>query len=223
VKSRLSVIEHTISFRVDDGGSSIVTSGNASIQIPFLKFAAIPSLPLASANGAEMASSFLEVGKNAKTNFDVAMILDTTGSMATGTKLADLKAAAKDLVDVLVWENQGQFYSKIAVVPYATAVQVGSYAESVRGKVSGSYCYVMGRLYYKFRKPREKPRPTQLTPAWWLERGSNRRRVGLVSALAGMGSALRERLARLRRVDDLEFNGVDGAVVPLAIATPVVR
>lgn len=75
------------------------------------------------------------------TNLEVALVLDITGSMR-GQRLVDLKTAANDLVDVLVRENQtdtdpqnGLPYSKMAIVPYAMGVNVGGYADAVRGAV----------------------------------------------------------------------------------------
>lgn len=77
------------------------------------------------------------------TNLEISLILDVTGSMdaiPTGSKtkkVDDLKAAAKDLIDIVVWGDQSKYYSKVAIVPYANAVNVGSYAENVRGPVKG--------------------------------------------------------------------------------------
>jgi len=38
----------------------------------------------------------------------------------------DLKAAAKDLVDIVIWDDQSAYTSKIALSPFAPAVNVGS-------------------------------------------------------------------------------------------------
>ena len=68
------------------------------------------------------------------TNLEVAIVLDITGSMA-GQKIKDLRAAAKDLIDMVVQDVQTPYYSKAALVPYAAAVNVGSYAAGARGAV----------------------------------------------------------------------------------------
>lgn len=64
-------------------------------------------------------------------NLDLAMMLDVSGSMS-GSKIADLKTAAQDAIDILITP-----YSKdrvrIAFNTYATAVNVGDYAEAVKG------------------------------------------------------------------------------------------
>lgn len=76
-----------------------------------------------------------EVVRNSN-NVEVALVLDTTGSMG-GQKLTDMKTAAKDLVDIVVQDIQTPYYSKMAIVPYSMAVNVGSYANSVRGYQAG--------------------------------------------------------------------------------------
>ncbi|WP_332765013.1 TadE/TadG family type IV pilus assembly protein [Phenylobacterium sp.] len=73
-----------------------------------------------------------EVVRNSN-HVEVALVLDTTGSMS-GQKLTDMKTAAKDLVDIVVQDIQTPYYSKMAIVPYSMAVNVSStYANSVRG------------------------------------------------------------------------------------------
>ena len=72
---------------------------------------------------------------------EIALVLDQTGSMA-GQKIANLKLAAKDLVDIVIWDNQtDDYYSKVAIVPYAAGVNVGAYAPSVRGLIA-SGCFL---------------------------------------------------------------------------------
>jgi Flp pilus assembly protein TadG len=65
-------------------------------------------------------------------NVETALVLDVTGSMA-GQKLADLKVAAADLVRLIVQDQQIPFYSKVAVVPYSSGVNLGDLADDVRG------------------------------------------------------------------------------------------
>ncbi len=73
----------------------------------------------------------------ASQNLEVALVLDVTGSMA-GTKIADLRSAAQDLVDIVVRQEQTPFYSKVALVPWSMGVNAGAYADSVRGAVTGT-------------------------------------------------------------------------------------
>ncbi len=55
---------------------------------------------------------------------EVAMMLDITGSMS-GSRIADLKSAASDLVNILV--NDGEDEVRVALAPFSHAVNVGPY------------------------------------------------------------------------------------------------
>jgi Flp pilus assembly protein TadG len=68
-------------------------------------------------------------------NVEVALVLDTTGSMA-GQRLTDLKAAATELVTTVVRPEQEPYYSKMALVTYSTGVNLGSYATQARGPIT---------------------------------------------------------------------------------------
>lgn len=73
----------------------------------------------------------------ASTNLEVALVLDVTGSMY-GSKMTDMKTAAKDLIDMVISDVQSPYYSKAALVPFSLGVNAGSYAASVRGPVIGT-------------------------------------------------------------------------------------
>jgi Flp pilus assembly protein TadG len=84
------------------------------------------------------ATALLQVGGNSNdSSIEIAMMLDVTGSMCDPcTKISDLKAAAKDLIDIVVWDNQSTTTSRVALAPFAEAVNVGStLAPLVRGTV----------------------------------------------------------------------------------------
>lgn len=80
-----------------------------------------------------------DVDRSAR-NIEVALVLDTTGSMDKDGRIGDLRAAAKELVEIVVQPEADQtpFYSKVAIVPYSMAVNVGDYAASARGAIAGS-------------------------------------------------------------------------------------
>ncbi|MBU3919259.1 TadE/TadG family type IV pilus assembly protein [Hyphomonas sp.] len=65
-------------------------------------------------------------------DIEVSMIVDITGSMS-GSRITALRQAAKDLVDIVVKDDQTPYYSKLAMVPYSVAVNTGSYAAAARG------------------------------------------------------------------------------------------
>ncbi len=76
-------------------------------------------------------SSHSEVNRSSK-NIEVALVLDITGSMA-GQRIIDLKAAAEDLVDIVVQDVQTPYYTRMAIVPYSMGVNLGGYADAARG------------------------------------------------------------------------------------------
>jgi Flp pilus assembly protein TadG len=88
-----------------------------------------------------------QVVRNSK-NLEVSLVLDVTGSMNTGTRIADLRSAAQELVDIVVKDQQTPFYSKVAVVPWSSGVNLGSLADQARGPATP---------------------PTGVTAASWLE------------------------------------------------------
>lgn len=77
-----------------------------------------------------------EVDRSSK-NIEVALVLDITGSMG-GQRIIDLKAAAKDLVDLIVQPVQTPYYSKVALVPYSNSVNPGTWVTTARGAIGGS-------------------------------------------------------------------------------------
>ncbi|NWG71737.1 MAG: pilus assembly protein TadG [Parvularculaceae bacterium] len=81
-------------------------------------------------------TSDTEITRRGSGNIELALLLDTTASMA-GSKITDLIAAAKDLVNIVVDDEQTPFYSKVALVPYGASVNLGSYASTVRGSITG--------------------------------------------------------------------------------------
>jgi hypothetical protein len=72
-------------------------------------------------------------GQNDGYDMETSLMLDITGSM-DGTKITDLRVAAKDLIDIVVWEDQSQHKSRVAIAPFSSHVNVGSYAATVTGK-----------------------------------------------------------------------------------------
>ncbi len=90
----------------------------------------------------------------ASRNVEVAMALDITGSMDNcsrncppTSKLEDLQAAAKELVDIVVQDQQTPFYSKVALIPYAAGVNVGSSAISARGPLDTTTHNISGATW----------------------------------------------------------------------------
>lgn len=77
-----------------------------------------------------------EVNRSAK-NIEVGLVLDITGSMA-GQRIIDLRAAAAQLVDIVVQPVQTPYYTRMAIIPYSIGVNMGSYANAARGAPIGA-------------------------------------------------------------------------------------
>jgi Flp pilus assembly pilin Flp len=82
----------------------------------------------------ELSAAFSAEAMQGSVNLEVSLSLDVTGSMA-GTRIRDLKVAAKELVDVILQNNRGETTAKIALVPYSQAVNAGTYATALRGPI----------------------------------------------------------------------------------------
>ncbi len=109
-------------------GNEITGTTNSTVDTPFLNVIGIGNLPVKLT-----AKAILAADGNAGSHVEVSLMLDTTGSMG-GSKMVDLKAAAKDLVDIVVWDDQSNFTSRIALAPFSRYVNVGTtYFNTVTG------------------------------------------------------------------------------------------
>lgn len=57
---------------------------------------------------------------------EIALVLDITGSMWSGSRITQLRSAASDLVKILFGDNQTRDNLFIGIVPYVTSVNIGS-------------------------------------------------------------------------------------------------
>ncbi len=108
-----------VSFTPDMQQATFTMIGETTVPTPFL------SLVKQSITVSTRGQALIAGGGNAGTNLEVSMMLDITGSMA-GSKITDLKAAAKDLIDIVVWADQGEFTARVALAPFSSAVNAGS-------------------------------------------------------------------------------------------------
>jgi Flp pilus assembly protein TadG len=72
-------------------------------------------------------------------DLELGMALDITGSME-GQKLEDLKAAAKDLIEVLLPGGDQPNKVRIGLAPYSASIRLGSYASTVSNGASRDGC-----------------------------------------------------------------------------------
>lgn len=122
-QSRFTVVNDTIKFAVGDDGQSVVSTGNAYVTTPFLGLINIHVLPVLDEAGHEHPKSEFGVGGRQKLDLEVSLMLDVTASMK-GAKLDDLRAAAKDLINIIVDEDQSQSKSRVAIIPTSEGVRV---------------------------------------------------------------------------------------------------
>lgn len=120
---RFHVQNDTVNFEVRDNGTTVLATGHAHIQTPFMALAAVGTLPLFVASEAPEAKT----AQNSAANYnrEVALMLDVSGSMCSPcSKRDDMRAAAKDLVDIMMVNNdKTPYWSKIAIVPFSGDVR----------------------------------------------------------------------------------------------------
>ncbi len=85
------------------------------IQTTFMALAGFPTMDTVGYSEVELGSGALEL----------AMVLDTTGSMNSEGRLGALKIAATDLVDKLLKDKLPSSYIKVGIVPFAEYANVG--------------------------------------------------------------------------------------------------
>jgi Flp pilus assembly protein TadG len=145
----LSVVSSTMQFSPNSQKTEFTVTATSWVRTPFLGVLQILFSQGANAGApAGCSGSFFScvsmtttatakfsAGLNGGSNVELALMLDVTGSMCSPcSKIADLKAAAKDLIDIVVWDDQSTYTSKIALAPFAAAVNVGTtLAPLVRG------------------------------------------------------------------------------------------
>jgi Flp pilus assembly protein TadG len=124
----------TTNFAVVDNGGAMLATSSAVVITPFLQFAGVSSLPVNITSKAVMTAA-----GNADKSIEISLMLDVTGSMG-GSKISDLKLAAKDLIDIVVWDDQSEHYSRVAIAPFSEHVNIGTqYFQKVTGQTpSGS-------------------------------------------------------------------------------------
>ncbi|MEM8949114.1 MAG: pilus assembly protein TadG-related protein [Pseudomonadota bacterium] len=99
----------------DDESGEITIDAEVEIPTAFMKIAGLPTVTVAATTAAQQQLSGLEL----------SLVLDTTGSMK-GDKISDLKTAANSLLNIIYGEEETVDDVSVSVVPYTTAVNVGT-------------------------------------------------------------------------------------------------
>jgi Flp pilus assembly protein TadG len=127
-------------YTAHNAGDSIVGTGEISVKTWFMGLFGINYMTVSAASTV----------KKSGINLEVSLVLDNTGSMA-GTPIANLKTAATNFVNKVMPATQGQFYTKIAAIPYNNGVNLGNSAASARGSyIAGQTSTTPGSEYFKF-------------------------------------------------------------------------
>ncbi len=98
---------------IQSDSSTVTMSASATLDMIFAKLVSVDTMTV---------SASVEVKRETK-GLEVALVLDTTGSMA-GAKIAALKTAAADLIKILFGAEQFPEKLKVGVVPFSAAVRL---------------------------------------------------------------------------------------------------
>jgi Flp pilus assembly protein TadG len=105
----------TTSFKVVRAGTSFTVQGKAMAEMAFGGLLGYDAWPVAASATADIAYA----------SYEIALVLDTTGSMKGG-KLKAMKEAVLGLIDTMSMQVNDEDKLKFALVPFATFVNVGS-------------------------------------------------------------------------------------------------
>lgn len=125
-----SVTVNAISVEADPNTGSVRMSVDADVATTFSRVLNHDKIPIGRSSRAAFKLK----------NVELAMVLDVTGSMCNPcSKIAGLKSAAKEVVDVLLPNGQST-QNRIALVPYSATVNAGSYAAAVTNGAAVDTC-----------------------------------------------------------------------------------
>ncbi len=117
----LSVVDDTIAFMTSANNMAMQATGQSYVLTPFLSLIGIPRMPLIKAVDGAFSEAVVASGGNGDGEVEVSMMLDITGSMQ-GQKLEDLKLASKDLIDIVLLNENGK--SRVSLVPFSEAINI---------------------------------------------------------------------------------------------------
>ncbi len=103
-------------FRAVRDGSTVTIEAKVSVNLAFARILQRDVMNVSAKSVASMSSKPVEI----------ALVLDNTGSMADAGKMAALKTSAKDLIDYLDGIVTDKNNAKVALIPFATQVNIGT-------------------------------------------------------------------------------------------------
>jgi Flp pilus assembly protein TadG len=128
-KMKPSTVSDTVDFIPGSAANEFKVSGGSEVKTPFLSLIGMSSLPIKPKAAAEVT-----LGGSGSSDVEISLMLDLTGSMCepgqssciTSTKVDALKLAAKDLINIVVQDDQSKIKSRVAIVPFNTRIRVGA-------------------------------------------------------------------------------------------------
>lgn len=121
------------SAKADKANGTLRLDGTITMPMTFVQLVGIKT----------MSAKISAEATRGSVNLEVAVVLDTTGSMSNaaggnykGSKLDALKEAMNILIPLVVKDVQTPTYTKMAIIPYSMGVNVGTYAASARGDIA---------------------------------------------------------------------------------------
>jgi Flp pilus assembly protein TadG len=157
------LVSDTVSFKLttDANGTTMTTLGDATVKTPFIG-SFMESLGQAAGTGSKLAVMKINASENSigmvktgqTSNIEISVMIDITGSMSesdgTATKIATVKKAANDLVQMVVSDTQSPYTSRVAIVPFSEAINLGtaSLGTQARGSVAAGSSTTPGSAQY---------------------------------------------------------------------------
>ena len=129
-----------IDFDLKNYPDRVEVSGTARVKTSIMALAQIDYVDVS------LEAEVIKAGNS----IEISLVLDNTGSMASGTKMSTLKTAAKNFVNTVVWTGTNPYYSKVAIVPYSMGVNVDTYAVAARGPITAGTSTTPGSTNFTF-------------------------------------------------------------------------
>lgn len=128
-KTRLNLVSPKVRVTIAPDGTALEASASGKLKTPFMGLLRIGTLSVEATS--RVGFGFGSAGGGS--DLEIAMMLDVTGSMCddgngpctSSAKLDALKAAASDLVNIVLKGTSGSMPARIGLVPFSTYVRAG--------------------------------------------------------------------------------------------------
>lgn len=138
-----NLTDAAVTFQATPGASAFVAHATAFIDTPMLSLVGIKRLQVLDARTGSRDTTRTAAGAGLGTSTEVAVVLDLAAASSSGM-LDSLKAALHDLVDIVVWPERDGTASRLGLVPFADAVNAGSFLAAATGGIRSGLCTTPG-------------------------------------------------------------------------------